>query len=35
MFSGQKIFPFLSWGLIVSLGLFEGPQIETNSIKLI
>ena len=35
MFSGPKVFPYLSWGLIASLGLFQGPQIETNSIKLI
>ena len=24
MFSGPKVFPFLSWGLFVSIGIHEG-----------
>jgi hypothetical protein len=35
MFSGKNIYPYLSWGLFVSLGLHEGPAIETSSLKLI
>lgn len=35
MFSGQKIFPFLSWGIFVSLGLHEGEPINGNSLKLV
>lgn len=27
MFSGPKVFPYLSWGLFVSLGLHEGQKI--------
>lgn len=34
MFSGKNIFPYLSWGLFATLGLHEGPAIETSSLKL-
>lgn len=35
MFSGPDVFPYLSWGLFVSVGLQEGPKVETNTLKLI
>lgn len=35
MFSGPKVFPYLSWGLFVSLGLSEGPKIQSSSLKLV
>lgn len=34
MFSGKKIFPYLSWGLFVSLGLYESGTISTSALKL-
>lgn len=34
MFSGPKVFPYLSWGLFISLGLHESMQVESNTIKL-
>jgi hypothetical protein len=34
MFSGKKIFPYLSWGLFISLGLYQSGTISTSSIKL-
>ncbi len=35
MFSGAKVFPFLSWGLFISLGLHEDAKIDTKSLKLV
>lgn len=29
MFSGPKIFPYLSWGLFISLGLHEGHKVNS------
>lgn len=34
MFSGKKIFPYLSWGLFVSIGLFNSGTIATSNLKL-
>lgn len=34
MFSGKKIFPYLSWGLFVSIGLIESGTISTSALKL-
>lgn len=34
MFSGKKIFPYLSWGLFVSLGLYQSGTISTSTLKL-
>ena len=34
MFSGKNIFPYLSWGLFATLGLYEGMEIETSSLRL-
>lgn len=35
MFSGPKVFPYLSWGLFISLGLHEDAKIDTKSLKLV
>ena len=34
MFSGKKIFPYLSWGLFVSVGLIDSGTISTSTLKL-
>jgi hypothetical protein len=34
MFSGKKIYPYLSWGLFVSIGLFPSGTIATSNLKL-
>lgn len=34
MFSGKKVFPYLSWGLFISVGLFQSGSISTSSLKL-
>ena len=34
MFSGPKVFPYLSWGLFMSVGVYEGQEIGTNTLKL-
>lgn len=35
MFSGPKVFPYLSWGLFISLGLSEGKKVEASTLKLV
>ena len=34
MFSGKKIFPYLSWGLFISLGIYQSGTISNANIKL-
>jgi hypothetical protein len=34
MFSGKKVYPYLSWGLFVSIGLFQSGTIATSNLKL-
>ena len=34
MFSGPNVFPFLSWGLFISVGIHEGPPIDASTVKL-
>jgi hypothetical protein len=34
MFSGKKIFPYLSWGLFVSVGLYGSGTISSSTLKL-
>ena len=34
MFSGKRIFPYLSWGLFVSLGLHQEGTLPSTSLKL-
>jgi len=34
MFSGKKIFPYLSWGLFLSIGLYQSGSISTSNLKL-
>ena len=34
MFSGPNVFPFLSWGLFVSVGIHEGSSIDASTVKL-
>jgi len=35
MFSGPKVFPYLSWGLFISLGLSEGKKVEASTLKFV
>lgn len=35
MFSGPNVFPYLSWGLFISVGLYEGTKVGTTSLKLV
>jgi len=34
MFSGKRIFPYLSWGLFISLGIYQSGTVSTSNIKL-
>lgn len=34
MFSGKKVFPYLSWGLFLSVGLDYSGTISSSSLKL-
>jgi len=34
MFSGKKIFPYLSWGLFISVGISCSGNISTSALKL-
>lgn len=34
MFAGKNIFPYLSWGLFISVGLQEMDEISSAAIKL-
>jgi hypothetical protein len=34
MFSGKKVFPYLSWGLFLSVGLDHSGTISSSSLKL-
>lgn len=34
MFSGKRVFPYLSWGLFVSVGLDYSGNISSSSLKL-
>jgi hypothetical protein len=34
MFSGKKILPYLSWGLFISIGLYQCGEVSTSNIKL-
>jgi len=34
MFSGKKVFPYLSWGLFISVGLDCSGTISSSSLKL-
>ena len=34
MFSGKRVFPYLSWGLFISVGLYQSGNISTSSLKL-
>lgn len=35
MFSGPNVFPYLSWGIFVSVGLHEGTPVNSGTVKLI
>jgi len=34
MFSGKKIFPYLSWGMFISVGIYGAGTISTSTLKL-
>ena len=34
MFSGKKIFPYLSWGIFISVGLYGAGTVSTSTLKL-
>lgn len=34
MFSGKKIFPYLSWGIFISVGLYGTGSISSSTLKL-
>ena len=34
MFSGKKIFPYLSWGIFISVGVFGAGTVSTSTLRL-
>ena len=34
MFSGKKIFPYLSWGLFISVGIYGAGTLSSSTLKL-